>query len=908
MPEGNFNLDAAIGAGDGKALAQVARTRRELDLLERRMRRSGSAATEAAARQGRLATALRRSDDASRRAAGSFRALHAAISAGAFAHLGRSIIGAAASFEQLRLRLQAFEGSAAAAATRFDELLDYAARTPFAIADVANAWLRLQATGFAPGLGALEALGDIAAASGRGLGELADAVAAVAQGETGPIEGFGFDIRKQGEEIAIAFGDTARTVENSRTAILAAFAEIGEAEFGGATERQADSLAAALSALDDVASQTADRIGRGGLSAGIADLARDLSATSQEWSATQETIGQVSGAVARHADMLALAVGGWLALRLQVGLVRRVQVAAAGATARTTRRLGMLAIRGRLASAALHGLTRALRVVGGPVGLALLAAEGVAIFAAKMSGAKEESEELRGALGALEEKFAAFPATLKLHKDLQQATERLAAAERAEADARAAAERYGGRRKRQANEALARAIGEREAAQDARSRALAAFDDPAAAPSRGSPKPRVDDAQTARAEEIARRATDRAMRLRLEGLALLDYEEARALDAIEQLEFASVEAREKAKAATRAEFRAKRERFDREANERRTADEKRAADETAAADERLAAARRDAFDSLRVAELDFASPAERARAETERWRAETVAAFEAAGVAVEDYGARLDAVYGLRRAADAAAEREAAQEAADKRAAAEEAAQQALERADPLAGAEAALERLGSAAEDAGDRVGRAIKTGFRSAEDALVRFATAGRLEFASLTDSILADLARIAVRRAITQPLAAALGSALGSLDFSGGGGAAVPAAAEAGNVFHAVYHAGGAAGAPGGVERIVPPAVFTGAPRLHRGGVAGLRADEVPAILQRGETVLPRGAPAAAPTEVRVEVTNRGTPQRVTQADGRFDGQRLVVSLVAEDIAGGGPVAGAIGRAFAIAPRTG
>ena len=257
---------------------------------------------------------------------------------------------------------------------------------------------------------------------------------------------------------------------------------------------------------------------------------------------------------------------------------------------------------------------------------------------------------------------------------------------------------------------------------------------------------------------------------------------------------------------------------------------------------------------------------------------------------------------------DAAAEREAAQEAADKRAAAGEAAQQALERADPFAGAEAALERLGGAAEDAGDRVGRAIETGFRSAEDALVRFAATGRLEFASLTDSILADLARIAVRRAITQPLAAALGSALGSLDFSGGGGAAVPAAAEAGNVFHAVYHAGGAAGAPGGVGRIVPPAVFAGAPRLHRGGVAGLRADEVPAILQRGETVLPRGAPAAAPTEVRVEVTNRGTPQRVTQADGRFDGQRLVVSLVAEDIAGGGPVAGAIGRAFAIAPRTG
>jgi hypothetical protein len=40
-----------------------------------------------------------------------------------------------------------------------------------------------------------------------------------------------------------------------------------------------------------------------------------------------------------------------------------------------------------------------------------------------------------------------------------------------------------------------------------------------------------------------------------------------------------------------------------------------------------------------------------------------------------------------------------------------------------------------------------------------------------------------------------------------------------------------------------RRIPDAAFLAAPRLHRGGVAGLRADEVPAILQRGERVLSR-----------------------------------------------------------------
>jgi len=40
-----------------------------------------------------------------------------------------------------------------------------------------------------------------------------------------------------------------------------------------------------------------------------------------------------------------------------------------------------------------------------------------------------------------------------------------------------------------------------------------------------------------------------------------------------------------------------------------------------------------------------------------------------------------------------------------------------------------------------------------------------------------------------------------------------------------------------------RMVPALAFAGASRMHTGGWAGLRPDEVPAILQRGERVLSR-----------------------------------------------------------------
>jgi hypothetical protein len=62
------------------------------------------------------------------------------------------------------------------------------------------------------------------------------------------------------------------------------------------------------------------------------------------------------------------------------------------------------------------------------------------------------------------------------------------------------------------------------------------------------------------------------------------------------------------------------------------------------------------------------------------------------------------------------------------------------------------------------------------------------------------------------------------------------------------------------------MVPAMAFAGAPRMHSGGWAGLKPDEVPAILQRGERVLSRREAAgygqgqgAAPT-VNVTIMSR------------------------------------------------
>jgi hypothetical protein len=70
--------------------------------------------------------------------------------------------------------------------------------------------------------------------------------------------------------------------------------------------------------------------------------------------------------------------------------------------------------------------------------------------------------------------------------------------------------------------------------------------------------------------------------------------------------------------------------------------------------------------------------------------------------------------------------------------------------------------------------------------------------------------------------------------------------------------ILHSGGVAGQDGyGHGRAVSPSLFAGANRYHTGGVAGLQPGEVPAILQRGEVVLPRGAKMGGGGRVHVTV---------------------------------------------------
>ena len=133
--------------------------------------------------------------------------------------------------------------------------------------------------------------------------------------------------------------------------------------------------------------------------------------------------------------------------------------------------------------------------------------------------------------------------------------------------------------------------------------------------------------------------------------------------------------------------------------------------------------------------------------------------------------------------------------------------------------------------------------------------------MDFKGLADSIIADITRIAIRQAIIGPLAGALGAGMGSLFGASAGatGAAAGAdAAAAGAPYALVWHQGGVVGQDTAPRRAVDPVLFLNAPRYHAGGRVGLGPNEVPAILERGETVLRKGHRPASTGYVTVYMT--------------------------------------------------
>lgn len=196
-----------------------------------------------------------------------------------------------------------------------------------------------------------------------------------------------------------------------------------------------------------------------------------------------------------------------------------------------------------------------------------------------------------------------------------------------------------------------------------------------------------------------------------------------------------------------------------------------------------------------------------------------------------------------------------------------------------------AVQRMGQEINPIAQRVNTAIRQGMTDSIYEFIRGTKSAKEAFQDFASSVVAALERIAAKK-LAESIFTGLN--LGSI----------------GNFFSAlVSHSGGVVGAGGGTMRMVSPLAFIGAPRYHSGGIAGLAPDEVPAILQRGEVVLPRGTTGGGSKNVNITIENKGTPQQITDSQVRFDPEAMVIKIIIDDAHRGGPASTTLARTFGL-----
>jgi len=206
-------------------------------------------------------------------------------------------------------------------------------------------------------------------------------------------------------------------------------------------------------------------------------------------------------------------------------------------------------------------------------------------------------------------------------------------------------------------------------------------------------------------------------------------------------------------------------------------------------------------------------------------------------------------------------------------------------------GVDEGLDKVLKNATDMAKQTEDLLVNAFKGAEDAIVDFVTTGKLDFKSLANSIIADLARIAVKQAIMAPLTQALGSILPSV-FA-------PAAAPGPGII--TLARGGLVSGPGGPQSDLIPAQLSNGEyvvnaaaasmfmplldAINSGQTSKLVSNAAPSIPVRQRS----GTSASGETTIQIFDQRTGTesPPVQTSEQTDTDGRRVIQVLIRDTV---------------------
>lgn len=190
------------------------------------------------------------------------------IAAGALAGLGKSVIETSAKFEGFETSLETIEGSSEKAKAAMGWITKFAAKTPYELAGVTDAFIKLKSYGIDPTDGTLETLGDTASAMNKPLNMAVEAFADATSFQFERLREFGLTATQKGDEVTFKWTkngkEFTKVVKKNGAEIQKFLKQHWGKSFNGAMLRQSKTWNGMMSNLGDSWELFKKRIGDAG--------------------------------------------------------------------------------------------------------------------------------------------------------------------------------------------------------------------------------------------------------------------------------------------------------------------------------------------------------------------------------------------------------------------------------------------------------------------------------------------------------------------------------------------------------------------------------------------------------------------------------------------------------------------
>ena len=182
----------------------------------------------------------------------------------------------------MEAQLLTITGSSKSAGLELDRLVGFAKKTPFTIQQSVDAFSRLINMGLNPSEEAMMSYGNTAAAMGKDMMQMVEAVADAAVGEFERLKEFGIKAKNNGDDVAFTFKGNTQSIKNDAASIEEYLQGLGNNEFAGSMTNQMTRLSAKTSNLGISFMGLAATLGDAGLTA-VFGYVIDSASTLVDW-------------------------------------------------------------------------------------------------------------------------------------------------------------------------------------------------------------------------------------------------------------------------------------------------------------------------------------------------------------------------------------------------------------------------------------------------------------------------------------------------------------------------------------------------------------------------------------------------------------------------------------------------